>query len=423
MNKILLAALLGASFCGRAMAQNNVQLYGIADAGVIWQRGGPTRIISGGADGSRLGFKGSEELGGGYKAIFNLEARVELDTGLQWPTLINDNQGFYLTRGMGALPPAVLQAVRTATQPPGAPSVNPEKALFDRTSMVGMITPFGAFLLGRLYTPGYEVFAAADAFETGTVGTWGGILYGTAGYTAIPADIRSSRSLEYRIAHPSGFGGALMVSGKGSGYLNRYDKFWSVAVTYKNHGWDIGIGHNHGYDQQEAPSLRTTTAGGSYTWGDYKFFAGVFYQRNTNSVLMQDYIVGWDTQIAPQLAPLGPAVAGALRNIFVTNIFANTEQDALSVQAGLHYRYGPGRIMASVAHQNDRTSSDSDATLFALGYDYFLSKRTDLYAVASFIRNNNDAQFSPAIAGSPGGFTRSPGEDGRAFLLGVRHRF
>jgi predicted porin len=423
MNKTLLAALLAACTCGSAMAQNNIQIYGIADAGIMWQRGGPTRIISGGADGSRLGFKGNEELGHGYKAIFNLEARVELDTGTQWPTLINDNQGFYLTHGMQALPPAVLQAVRTATQPPGAPSVNPEKALFDRTSMVGMVTPYGAFLLGRLYTPGYEVFAAADAFETGTGGTWGSILYGTAGYTAIPADIRSSRALEYRIAHPSGFGGALMLAGKGSGYLNRYDKFWSVAVTYKNHGWDVGIGHNHGYDQQEAPSLRTTTAGGSYTWGDYKFFAGVHYERNTSSVLMQDYILGWDTQIARLLTPLGPATAAALRNVFITNIFNNTQQDSLSVQAGLHYRYGPGRIMASVAHQNDRTSSDSDASLFALGYDYLLSKRTDVYAVASFIRNNNDAQFSPAIAGSPGGFTKTPGGDGRAFQLGVRHRF
>jgi predicted porin len=423
MNKILPAALLGACACSTAAAQNNIQIYGIADAGVMWQRGGTTKLISGGADGSRLGFKGSEELGGGYKAIFNLEARVELDTGTQWPTLINENQGFYLTRGMQALPPPVLQAVRTATQPPGAPAVNPEKALFDRTSMVGMITPFGAFLLGRLYTPGYEVFAAADTFETGTGGTWGGILYGTGGYTVIPADIRSSRSLEYRIVHPSGFGAALMVSGKGSGYLNRYNKFFGVNLTYKKGNWDVGLGHNHAYDQQDAPSLRTTDFGGSYTWNDFKFFAGVHYERNTNSPLMQDYILGWDTQIAPRVAPLGAPTAAFLRNVFITNIFANTEQNALSFQAGLHYRYGPGRIMASVAHQNDRTASDSDATLFALGYDYFLSKRTDLYVVASFIRNQNEAQFSPATAGSPGGFTPSPGEDGSAFQVGVRHRF
>jgi predicted porin len=423
MKKIVLAALLGAGASGGALAQNNIQIYGIADAGVIWQRGGTTKVASGGADGSRLGFKGSEELGNGYKAVFNLEARIELDTGNQWPTLLNDNQGFYLTRGMQALPAPILAAVRTATQPPGAPAVNPQKALFDRTSMVGMITPYGALLLGRLYTPEYEVFAAADAFETGMLGTWGGVVYGTGGYSVIPSDLRSSRSAEYRIVLPSGFGAVLMASSKGSGYLERYNKFFGVNMTYKSGPLDVGIGYNHGYDQQDAPSLRTATAGGSYTWGNYKFFAGAHYERNTNSPLMRDYIVGWDTQVAPLLAPLGPATAAFLRNIFISNIFRNTEQNAVSVQAGMQYRYGPGKILASVAHQNDRTSGDADATQFALGYDYFASKRTDLYVAASFIRNSGQAQFSPTIAGVPGGFTPSPGEDGAAVMVGVRHRF
>lgn len=423
MNKKLMLALVPACLAGPALAQSSVQIYGIADAGIMWQRGGPTKIISGGADGSRLGVKGSEELGRGYKALFNLEARIELDTGLQVPTLVNENQGFYLTRGMGALPSTVLAAVRGALQPKGGPAVNPENALFDRTAMVGMVTPLGAVLLGRMYTPGYEVFAAADAFEVGTGGTWGSITGGTAGFTALGADIRSQRAAQYRIALPNGIGAALMLGAKGSGYLGRYNKFWSVNATYKARGWDIGVGHNHGYDQADAPSLRTTTIGGSYTWGDYKFFAGVHDQKNRNSVLLPEYIAGWDALIAPRLAPLGAPTAAALRALFVNNVTRNAQQDAISYQAGLHYRLGPGRIMASLAHQNDRTPSNSDATLFALGYDYFLSRRTDLYAVAAFIRNMREAQYSPATAGAPGGFTKAPGEDGRAFQLGVRHRF
>lgn len=423
MNKKLLAALVGACLAGPALAQTSVQIYGVADAGIMWQRGGPTKLISGGADGSRLGFKGTEELGGGYKAIFNLEARIELDTGLQVPTLVNDNQGYYLTRGMGALPPTVLSSVRTALQPKGGPAVNPENALFDRTAMVGMITPMGAILLGRMYTPGYEVFAAADAFEAGTGGTWGSITGGTAGFTALGADIRSQRSAQYRIVLPNGIGAVAMIGGKNSGYLGRYNKFRSVNVTYKANGWDVGVGYNHGYDQDDRPSLRTTTVGGSYTWSDFKFFAGVHNQKNTHSVLVRDYIGGWDTQIAPRLAPLGAATAAALRTVFVNNITVNAQQDALSYQVGMHYRMGPGRVVASVARQNDRTPSNSDATLLAVGYNYFLSKRTDLYTVASFIRNENEAQYSPATAGSPGGFTKAPGEDGRAFQVGVRHRF
>jgi predicted porin len=427
MNKFLLAALAGAcvpaSIPATALAQTNVQVYGIADAGVMWQRGSSVKIISGGADGSRLGVKGSEDLGRGMKAIFNLEARVEIDTGTQVPTLVNENQGFYLTRGMGALPPPVLAAVRSALQPLGGPAVNPERALFDRTAMVGLVTPLGAVLVGRMYTPDYEVFAAADTFEVGTGGTWGSITGGTGGFTVLGADIRSQRAAQYRIALPSGLGGSLMVAGEGSGYLGLYDKFWGAAITYKARGWDLGIGHNHAYDPAGAPSLRTTTVGGSYTWGAWKFFAGWHDQRNRNSALVPSYVAGWDAQIAPQLAPLGAATAAALRAVFVDNITVNSQQDAVSVQAGLHYRLGPGRILASVAHQNDRTSSGSDALLFALGYNYYLSKRTDIYAVASFIKNDNEAQYSPATAGAPGGFTKAPGEDGRAFQLGMRHRF
>jgi predicted porin len=427
MNKFLLAALAGACVpaCipATALAQTSVQVYGIADAGVMWQRGSSVKVISGGADGSRLGIKGSEDLGRGMKAIFNLEARVEIDTGTQVPTLVNENQGYYLTRGMGALPPPVLAAVRSALQPLGGPAVNPERALFDRTAMVGLVTPLGAVLVGRMYTPDYEVFAAADTFEVGTGGTWGSVTGGTGGFTVLGADIRSQRAAQYRIALPSGLGGSLMVAGERSGYLGLYDKFWGAAITYKARGWDLGIGHNHAYDPAGAPSLRTTTVGGSYTWGTWKFFAGWHDQRNRNSALVPSYVAGWDAQIAPQLAPLGAATAAALRAVFVDNITVNSQQDAVSVQAGLHYRLGPGRILASVAHQNDRTSSDSDALLFALGYNYYLSKRTDIYAVASFIKNDNEAQYSPATAGAPGGFTKAPGEDGRAFQLGMRHRF
>jgi predicted porin len=417
---LLLAA---AGFSAPALAESNVTIYGIADAGLMWQKGGPTRVASGIAEGSRIGFKGTEDIGGGYKAIFNLEARVELDNGSQQPTLISDNQGFYLTRGMGALPAPILQALRRAFQVPGAPAVNPENALFDRTSMVGLITPYGAVLMGRMYTPGYEVFAAADAFESGTAGTWGGITGGTAGYTVLGADIRSSKAIQYRIATPAGWGGSLMYGTKGAGYLNRYNKFIGAAATYKANGWDVGIAQNRGYDQDDALSLVTSTVGGSYSVGDFKFFAGYHAQRNRHSVLLREYIGGWDALIAPSLAPLGGPTAAALRNLFVTNITRNTQVDAASFQLGLHYKIGAGRIMASVAHQNDRSDSNSDANLFALGYDYNLSKRTDIYTVLAQINNNNEAQYAPGTAGSPGGFTPAPGDNGRALQIGMRHRF
>lgn len=426
MKKCLIAALLGATFASTALAQTSVQIYGIADAGVMWQKGGPTKIYSGGADGSRLGLRGSEDLGNGYKAIFNLEARVELDTGSQQPTLMNDNPGRYLLRGMERIPVAIRDRLQAAIQPPGAPAVNQEKALFDRTSMVGLITPIGAVLLGRMYTPGYEVFNMADAFESGTAGTWGHVTGGTAGFTALGADIRSQEAIQYRIALPNGLGGSVMYGARNSGYLGRYNKFRAGAVTYKANGFDVGVGYNHGYDQENRPSLRTLTVGGSYALGEsWKFFAGFHSQRNENSALIPDYLKGWDTAVGPALTAQGiPAGAQQqLRGIFASAISANTKQDARSYQVGLHYKIGNGRIVASYAHQNDRTASNSDADLYALGYNYYLSKRTDLYTALAFIKNDNEAQYSPGTSGNPGGFTEAPGADGRALQLGIRHRF
>ena len=127
MKKSLLATALCAALASPAMAQTSVQIYGIADAGVMWQKGGPTKVFSGGADGSRIGFKGNEELGNGFKAIFNLEARVELDTGGNQPALMNDNPGRYLLRGMQGIPQPILDRLQATIQPPGAPAVTRKK--------------------------------------------------------------------------------------------------------------------------------------------------------------------------------------------------------------------------------------------------------------------------------------------------------
>jgi predicted porin len=425
MKTKILAGVIATCFAAPVLAQSSVTIYGIADAGIIKTSGQSARVYSGGADGSRIGFKGTEDIGGGWKAIFNLEARVELDTGTQQPTLINDNQGLYLTKGMNALPAPILAGVRSAFQPKGGPAVNLERALFDRTAYVGLVTPGGAIMFGRMYTPGYEIFNKADVFESGMVGTWGGITGGTAGFTALGADIRSQESIQWRIEVPSGVKASVMYGSKGSGYLGRYNKFWGAMASYTANGWDIGYGYNRGTDQNGRRSLTTHTLGGSYSFGDFKVFAGYHDQENPNSVLLREYIAGWDAQIAPSLTALaGAATATALRNnVFVPNITRNTQVDASSLQLGFHYKVGAGRVMASWAKQNDRTTSNSDATLMALGYDHFLSKRTDVYTAVAYIKNQNDGQYIPGTAGNPGGFGATPGKNTNGFMVGVRHRF
>jgi predicted porin len=315
--------------------------------------------------------------------------------------------------------------MRSAIQPQGTPSVNPDNALFDRTAMVGLITPVGAVLAGRMYTPEYEVLAAADVFESGTGGTWGGIVQGTAGYSAIGIDIRSSKSIQYRIQTPGGLHASIMYGTKNSGYLNRYNRFRGAMVSYKANGFDVGIGHNRGDDPFGRESLVSSTVGGSYSFEAWKLFAAYHTQRNRNSALLPELLNAFNAGVVPQLRGLGlPAaqIAGLTR-VFTTNITENTQIDAKTAQVGFHYRVGAGRVMASAAKLDDRRPSNSDATLMAIGYDHNLSKRTDVYTVFANIRNQNDGQFTPGTAGSPGGFTRVPGDDSHAFQVGIRHRF
>jgi len=88
MKKSLIAlAVLAAS--GAAMAQSSVTLYGIADVWVgrtsvttaAGVKTNTSKLDSGGLGSSRLGFKGTEDLGGGLKAVFALEQAIGLDTG------------------------------------------------------------------------------------------------------------------------------------------------------------------------------------------------------------------------------------------------------------------------------------------------------------------------------------------------------
>jgi len=117
-----------------AAAQTNVQLYGIMDAAVSSQDvGGPegrtTVINSGNQSSSRFGFRGTEDLGNGLKAMFNLEAGASIDTGAG------------------------------------------DSALFGRRAVVGLEGGFGSLTLGREYSPIASVAAATDAFGQGFYGS------------------------------------------------------------------------------------------------------------------------------------------------------------------------------------------------------------------------------------------------------------
>lgn len=115
MKPSILAGALCALACTPASAQNGIVIYGVLDVGVQYLSNADaaghsqTGVASGSYQPSRLGFKGQEDLGGGYKALFVLENGFNADTGAQ----------------------------SSAT------------TLFNRFSYVGLATPFGTFTLGR----------------------------------------------------------------------------------------------------------------------------------------------------------------------------------------------------------------------------------------------------------------------------------
>lgn len=443
-----LTIILGGCFVAPVFAQSNVTLYGILDAGIQVNNNGKgtqTKMVSGIADGSRFGIKGTEDMGGGYKAIFNLEARVEVDTGSNKAGNISDYQGYALTKGMDfpdfgspvlkGVAAQTLAGVRSALQPKYNVNATsslilsrgggPDGGLFDRTAYVGLITPVGAVLAGRMYTPAYEVFNSADAFESGMAGSWGGITGGTGGLLTSGMAIRSNKSLQYRMELPSGIAAAVMYGFKNSGYIGLDKNFIAANLKYKANGFDVGIAYNRGNNTDGSKGLVTATAGGSYTYGDFKFFGGYQSMKNENSILLPVFFDAWDVEILPSLKAGGvPApVLAAWTSIFRANVTKNFKLDAVSYSVGAHYAVGGGRIMMSASKQDDRTLSNSDATQYAIGYDYNLSKRTDLYAVVAYIKNQNDGQYAPGAASASGGFTETPGHAGRAMQFGIRHRF
>lgn len=142
MKKTLIAlAVLATS--GAAMAQSTFTLYGIADASIehIKGNGSINRLTSGGLNGSRFGLRGSEDLGGGLKGVFQIENGFNIDNG------------------------TLAQGGR----------------LFGRQAYLGLEGSFGTVRLGRQYssignvadmvgTKGYDVLAVTKTLSGGNNG-------------------------------------------------------------------------------------------------------------------------------------------------------------------------------------------------------------------------------------------------------------
>jgi len=334
MKKTLLAlAVLAAS--GAALAQSSVTLYGVADGGMTIIDGDKTwhGMTSGGHATSRLGLRGSEDLGAGLKATFRLEGAINIDTG--------DGASSYTGAKAG------------------------DGFSFRRHSTVGLQGDFGEVRFGRELTAAYNALGRYDPFGStgiGASGLWGNGGVGDAGINqgARTTDQRISNAITYITPNFSGFKVAANygfgeVTGK-----NSEGRYLDMGATYDNGPISVGLSAERLTREEVIGSgsgdITTWSTGGSYDFGAAKLRLG--YRQSK----VDDYL-------------------GALGNDVKRKGF----------MVGVSAPVGPGLIRASYNHYRDEEDGvkDAKADHVSVGYIYSLSKRTSLYGTYSYLKNKD----------------------------------
>jgi predicted porin len=367
MKKSLIALAVMAA-AGAASAQSSVTLFGIVDATLQWSKSSGSgnndvrfRMTHSGYNSSRLGFRGTEDLGGGMSASFWLEATVMNDTGAG-----NSSQG---------------SSTGGATNGAG----NGQGLAFDRRSTVSLAGGWGELRLGRDYTPTFWNLTVFDPFGTNGAGTT---------LTVVGSNLatRANNSIGYFApANLGGFYGQVMyaeneLSNACAGVTcasNDTGTYYGGRVGYAAGPFNVAASYGRILDNAVNPG--TLAIGDTDAWniaGHWDFgMAKVMAQiarLDSDATENTSWLIG-------ALVPVG---AGEIRVAY----------SQLSVDSGV----------AGVA--------DADAKRLALGYVHNLSKRTALYTTWAHTRGDTNA------LASNGGAT---GVGGRSNVIdvGIRHSF
>jgi predicted porin len=402
MKKSLLALAALTAFAGVASAQSSVTVFGGIDLAARNVKNGPAgslkTLSTDGNYSSRLGFRGVEDLGGGLKAGFWLEAGVGADTG-----------GFGVTSG--------------------AATTSGVGAVWNRRATASLMGDFGEIRLGRDYTPTFWNHTQFDPFGTNGVGNANnligtgatssgsattrilGVPSGAAGDSRTGTHVRADNSIGYHLPSLGGLYGQVMVAA-GEGAVG--NKYTGARLGYA--AGPVNVAVAFGKTDLVVDSLKAFNVAGSYNLG----FATVF-------VVYHNYKVG-----SSEPGSVGAVAAGSswgvpgnrdLKNYLLgTTVplgqgtfkfsFAKTKGDLNSGNAAFNGTAGSGAP----------TRLDASATQIALGYVYDMSKRTSLYTHYSTIKNKKGAHFyasgsGPAYANTTADFTSS------GYEFGIKHTF
>lgn len=338
MNKTIIAAAILAASTGAASAQSAINIYGIVDAGYVHESGNiagsNNKLTSGVGQASRLGFRGTEDLGGGLSALFTLETGFRVDTG-------------------------ELDATNT---------------IFNRQAFVGLKSPYGQLTLGRQYTPWHNALSqVGDPFATGYAGGAKNL------FPDSGANIRTSNNVLYTAPSWNGFTGDLGYSAGEQSGSSAAGQQWGASVGYSNGPLNVRLAYNSkNTDVHVAPGItpvsnsigRNTLLAANYDFQVVKVYFAYGWDKGFNSA-----------PIANTGTPFG-------------GVKATPSTDSDEYLLGLSAPLWTGTVLASYQHKDDKTSFNQDAHAWGIGYLYPISKRTNLYAAYGTIDNKNGAGYT-----------------------------
>lgn len=255
-----------ALLAGPAMAQSNVTVYGVADAFIGYGKTDDstfTGVGNGGWSGSRLGFKGSEDLGNGLKAVFTLE------------------QGFNIDNGTSQI----------------------AGSQFSRQSWVGLEGPFGFVGVGRQHSPGFFAFAF-DAADASSLSPQFLLALAARANIVTAGAARISNSINYKSPD---MGGLKLNAIYGFNEVNqtgnlRKNDLFALGATYANGPMVAGATYSQVNDAASEENKQEWLVGGAYDFGVFRLLGS--YQRVKNATIAEDTDNVW--QIGG-VVPLGAA--------------------------------------------------------------------------------------------------------------------
>jgi predicted porin len=285
--KKTLIALAAVAATGVAFAQSSVTIYGKVAASLVKENGATAAL--GDIHGSRLGFRGAEDLGGGLQAKFHIEHRFRPDTG------------------------ADASFTAGSTDPVTGVVTPSSSTMWNGLSTVGLAGSFGEIRLGRYYSANFlGANNKADPFG----GDGQGALRGLGMQTTGPF-IRTANVLHYS----GSFAGVNVAVSTGlkEGASKAHN---SVAVGYANGPIDVGFGTDKG-----VPGTLTNLYG-TYDLGVAKLALGTGTFKPATGSTVKSLLLGATIPAGP-----GRVLVGVARKK------TDGASDASNQKLGLGYIY------------------------------------------------------------------------------------